>query len=105
MAKMTEEAKAKLRGRPRNATRMHKYGSETERNVWLGRLVGVKHSGGLTCLKRYFSGELLKPRDAIKAVCCQCLGYYADGLMDCECPSCPLYHYMPYRKKDMIFPC
>lgn len=37
---------------------------------------------------------------AIEAVCHECLGYYADGKQDCENPTCPLYTYMPYRKKE-----
>jgi len=28
------------------------------------------------------------------------MGYYSDGKIDCECTSCPLYPWMPYRKKE-----
>jgi hypothetical protein len=98
---MTEEAKAKLRGRPRNTTRIHEYGTATERSQWQTRLDGAKHSRGLNMLKRYYSGVLLTPRQAIAGMCCECLGYYADrgAMADCESKRCPLYHYMPYRKK------
>jgi hypothetical protein len=87
-------------GRPANAIRNHEYGSPIQRKEKLDRLCGLKKSGGLTCLKRYYSGELLNPRQAIRGMCCECLGFYADGLADCECQLCPLYHYMPYRRKD-----
>jgi hypothetical protein len=37
---------------------------------------------------------------AMTAFCHQCLGYYQDGKIDCEATKCPLYSWMPYRKKD-----
>lgn len=37
---------------------------------------------------------------AMEAMCHQCMGYYTDGKMDCECTSCPLYPWMPYAKKN-----
>ena len=101
MSEMPEEVKQRLRGRPRNGAGVHKFGSETERKEWGVRLDGCKHSRGLRLLKRYYSGVLLKPREAIVAMCCECLGYYADvgSMADCENPRCPLYYYMPYRRK------
>jgi hypothetical protein len=39
------------------------------------------------------------PKGAIIAKCYDCMGFYADGTMDCECPLCPLYPWMPYRIK------
>lgn len=44
-------------------------------------------------------GEEPTRKAAILAQCCECLGYYQDGRHDCECPSCPLYYFMPYRAK------
>jgi hypothetical protein len=38
-------------------------------------------------------------KSAILAKCHNCMGEYADGLHDCENPKCPLYSWMPYRKK------
>jgi hypothetical protein len=32
--------------------------------------------------------------------CNECSGHYADGKVDCMNPVCPLYEWMPYRKKD-----
>ena len=34
-------------------------------------------------------------RLAVLAKCHNCTGYYADGITDCEVPSCPLYKWMP----------
>lgn len=46
--------------------------------------------------------EDLKPtrKNAILAQCHECLGYYTDGMQDCENISCSLYLYMPYRKLE-----
>lgn len=40
----------------------------------------------------------LTPRQAIRANCYQCAGYYFDGKIDCEVIDCPLRPYMPYAK-------
>lgn len=37
---------------------------------------------------------------AMQAICHECLGYYADGKVDCENPRCALYTWMPYRKME-----
>lgn len=34
------------------------------------------------------------------AMCWQCLGYWADGKVDCENRKCPNYFYQPYRKLE-----
>jgi len=34
------------------------------------------------------------------AKCHDCMGHYADGMVDCENVGCPLYSWMPYREKD-----
>lgn len=60
----------------------------------------AKASRGKELLKTYLSGARLPAQQAITAQCCDCMGYYADGKIDCECPLCPLYPYMPYRLKD-----
>lgn len=39
---------------------------------------------------------------AILANCHQCMGFYKDGKVDCENESCPLYTFMPYRKKEPV---
>ena len=47
----------------------------------------------------YLAGKILTYREALLAKCYDCIGFYLDGKKDCECPSCPNYHYMPYRGK------
>jgi len=37
---------------------------------------------------------------AIEAKCHDCMGEYADGLMDCRVVICPLYTFMPYREQE-----
>ncbi len=54
-------------------------------------------SSGKTALLKYLRGEPIHRAAAVKAKCCECMGYYADGRVDCENPDCPLYPYMPYR--------
>lgn len=41
--------------------------------------------------------------DAIKSKCCECMANYVDGRNDCKIDNCPLYYWMPYRKRDPIF--
>ena len=42
-------------------------------------------------------GKRNTPREAIWGKCYDCMGFYADGMVDCGCPECPLYRWMPYR--------
>jgi hypothetical protein len=37
-------------------------------------------------------------KKAIQAKCYDCTGQYVDGRVDCGCPNCPLYQWMPYRR-------
>ena len=34
------------------------------------------------------------------AMCHECMGYWADGKVDCETVRCPQYYYQPYRKLE-----
>ena len=47
-------------------------------------------------LMKYLEGERLARKDAILAKCYECTNGYADGKVDCEMESCPLYPYMPF---------
>lgn len=52
--------------------------------------------------KEYISllrGNKLTLRQATKAKCYECMGYYADGVGDCGDPFCPLHAFMPYAIK------
>lgn len=55
-------------------------------------------SGGKSQLIKHLKGEPLTRTQAMKAYCCFCMGYYADGKTDCQTPHCPMYPYMPYRR-------
>lgn len=70
------------------------------RDKKLEALLAAKQSKGRNLLRQYLSGgKSLTTRQAIIAQCCECLGYYEEGLVDCECPLCSLYPFMPYRAK------
>ena len=38
--------------------------------------------------------------NAVKAKCLECIGYPADGRVDCQVTGCPLYYWQPYRELD-----
>lgn len=50
-------------------------------------------------LIKYLNGEKCTQRQAILAKCYDCMGYYADGKVDCCIKRCPLYPYSPYSSK------
>ena len=56
---------------------------------------GTARRGRLDILKHY-KGETTNPREAIRAKCYDCIGYFQDEGLDCENPSCPLYPYFQY---------
>ncbi len=64
----------------------------------LEQVRGAPLSSGREILKSYLSGGTITASQAIKAQCCECMGYYTDGRQDCESYLCPLYPYMPYGK-------
>ena len=57
---------------------------------------GVK-ARGRNELILHLQNEKLKRGQAILAKCYDCMGFYADGKVDCQVHRCPLYGYMPYR--------
>ena len=56
-----------------------------------GRFRGKKE------LLRHLGGETLTPKQMVLAKCYECMGYYADGGIDCGIENCPLYPFMPYN--------
>ena len=50
-------------------------------------------------LIKHRAGKRLSYKQAVLAKCNECCGFYADGKLDCQIPECPLYGFMPYRKK------
>jgi len=47
----------------------------------------------------HLGGISIGRKNAILAKCYECMGFYDDGGEDCMRDTCPLYPYMPYRKK------
>jgi hypothetical protein len=45
----------------------------------------------------HLNGKSLQRGQAITAKCYDCMGYYADGKLDCLIPACPLHGFMPYK--------
>ncbi len=56
-------------------------------------------SSGKTNLLKHLYGDRLTRNAAIAAKCCDCMGYYIDGRIDCKTGDCPLHPFMPYRGK------
>lgn len=48
----------------------------------------------IACLK----GQRVTPLGLIRAYCYDCMSYFADGIVDCDNPICPLYKRQPYGK-------
>lgn len=70
---------------------------EIEVKERLQAMFGVPHSRGLKLLRDHYSGKRLTQREMILANCCECMGYYADGLRDCCNDMCAFYRIMPYQ--------
>ena len=64
----------------------------------------IKQNGIQTAAKqhliKHLEGGKLTRKEAMLAKCYDCCNGYADGRIDCEVPNCPLYQFMPYRKKS-----
>jgi len=61
-------------------------------------LAAAPTSRGKSLLGAYWQGQPLTRGTAILAKCCECMGYYRDGRVDCQIVACPLYGFMPYRE-------
>lgn len=58
-----------------------------------------KKAKGKGELLKHLIGKKLSRAEAIIAMCYACNGYYADGKCGCSIATCPLYNFMPYRKR------
>lgn len=58
------------------------------------------HFQGREELVKHYQGKRLTQREAIKAHCYDCTGYYSGGAGDCEIHTCPLYPFAPYSAPD-----
>lgn len=56
-----------------------------------------KGARGRSELLKFLNGNRITPSQAIKAKCYECMGYYADGKIDCGIETCPLYPFMSYK--------
>jgi hypothetical protein len=50
-------------------------------------------------LKKYLEGKKITYKEAVLGKCYECNLGYSDGKYSCEIPDCPLFTFMPYRKK------
>jgi hypothetical protein len=62
-----------------------------------------KKAIGKSAYVKFLKGETLTQRQAIQAMCYECMGYYEDGDNDCENCTCPLYLFMPFNKYKIPF--
>ena len=53
-------------------------------------------------LLAHLSGEKLTPTQAVHAKCYECMGYYADGKVDCGISDCPLYQFHRYNPHRIV---
>lgn len=58
-----------------------------------------KDARGKNNLIKYLDeGKRLTQKQMIEAKCYDCMGFYADGKIDCRVERCALYPVMPYRE-------
>jgi len=70
-----------------------------KRESYLEAALSAPMSRGRDLYVKYVQNNtILTPMQAIVAQCAHCSGWYVDGKVDCDCPDCPLYLYMPYGK-------
>jgi len=57
-----------------------------------------KTARGKQELIKHLVGGRLTLKQAINAYCYSCMGYYADGKVDCNMPHCSLHPFMAYNQ-------
>lgn len=55
---------------------------------------------GMNELISHHNGKKLTYKQAVRAKCYDCMGYFQDGKTDCKVDSCPLYQHYPYRNSN-----
>jgi hypothetical protein len=60
-----------------------------------------KTARGKKELIKYLEGGRLTLRQAVNAHCFSCLGYFADGKVDCKMSKCSLHPFMAYNKNKL----
>ncbi|MBP7232488.1 MAG: hypothetical protein KBA28_11225 [Syntrophaceae bacterium] len=66
------------------------------------RLKSIRRYGktarGQRELLKHLSGERLTLKQAVHAHCYECMGFFADGKIDCGMKHCPLHPFMAYNQ-------
>jgi len=66
------------------------------------RLKSIRRHGktarGQRELLKHLSGERLTLKQAVHAHCYECMGFFADGKIDCGMKHCPLHPFMAYNQ-------
>jgi hypothetical protein len=57
-----------------------------------------KPAQGKDELTRHLQGRKITRKEAMRAHCYMCMGYFSDGRFNCEMPHCPIYPWMPYSR-------
>ena len=57
-----------------------------------------KTARGKNELLKHLSGQRLTLKQAVNAYCYDCMGFYADGKLDCDMPHCSLHPFMAYNQ-------
>lgn len=69
------------------------------------RLEAVEKYGksfqGRNELLKHLNGERTTLKQAVKAKCYECMGYFEDGKSDCKIETCPLYPWMVYKEGEV----
>jgi hypothetical protein len=69
------------------------------------RIANIRRNGkvaqGQKELIMHLEGDRLSIRQAIKAQCYDCSGFYIDGKIDCRSQHCPLYPFMVYNARKV----
>lgn len=69
------------------------------------RINNIRRNGkaarGQKELIRHLEGHRLTLQQAVYSHCYDCMGFYADGKVDCQMPHCPLHPFMAYNKNRL----
>lgn len=48
-------------------------------------------------LIKHLKGGKITRKQAMDAMCFQCMGYFSEGRQDCKTPECPMFNFRPYK--------
>jgi hypothetical protein len=61
----------------------------------MGGIPGKREWDAFIAEEELREGRCLSPKQLIRAYCYDCMGFFEDGVSDCNNVKCPLYAYMP----------